>query len=332
MVNGLPSSIYSTTNTSLLPATSHKAASSISPLLMNGSTPNLIANYGDKFSSYFDNMPGGLKTPTSPLLNPYATPPTSPPDPSVVTPVPVILPQAHQANKDTSGKTQPLRIKKKPKAPEMVKLEQEELAAVQNELKEERKKPSSVPVPAPDAPSSTSAAQLGAPAEIKRRKSSKGPRPSPQDDALVSFRIVNPSLETLEKAMSIALFFESYYHALLKSPQHSTPTKHPVPDAGNYLLTRAQRLAQLETSFLLPENRFMSEAEKEKRREELMREENLILRERRRKVDVKGFELGRVIGHGAFGVVRIAREKESGRLVAMKQVSVSVCGSSALAD
>jgi serine/threonine protein kinase len=31
--------------------------------------------------------------------------------------------------------------------------------------------------------------------------------------------------------------------------------------------------------------------------------------------------MGRVIGHGAFGVVRIAREKEGGRLVAMKQVS-----------
>jgi serine/threonine protein kinase len=45
-----------------------------------------------------------------------------------------------------------------------------------------------------------------------------------------------------------------------------------------------------------------------------------MLRERRRKVDVKGFEMGRVIGHGAFGVVRIAREYQSGRLVAIKQL------------
>jgi len=65
----------------------------------------------------------------------------------------------------------------------------------------------------------------------------------------------------------------------------------------------------------------MSEFEKEEKREELLREENRVLRETRRKVDVKGFEMGRVIGHGAFGVVRIARERQSGRLVAMKQVS-----------
>ncbi len=82
-------------------------------------------------------------------------------------------------------------------------------------------------------------------------------------------------------------------------------------------------MAQLETMFHLPENRFMSEGEKEARREELMREENRMLRERRGKLDVKAFEMGRVIGHGAFGVVWIARERQSGRLVAMKQVSRS---------
>jgi serine/threonine protein kinase len=65
----------------------------------------------------------------------------------------------------------------------------------------------------------------------------------------------------------------------------------------------------------------MSEAERQFRRDELMREENHILRERRSRVDARAFEMGRVIGHGAFGVVRIAREKEGGRLVAMKQVS-----------
>lgn len=64
----------------------------------------------------------------------------------------------------------------------------------------------------------------------------------------------------------------------------------------------------------------MSEAEKESRREELIKEENMMLRERRRKVDVKAFEMGRVIGHGAFGVVKIARERQTGRLVAIKQL------------
>jgi hypothetical protein len=136
------------------------------------------------------------------------------------------------------------------------------------------------------------------------------------------FRVVKPSLETLEKAMSIALFFEQYYHALLKPAARvrtSKPAAAPI-HPGNYVLNRARRLAQLEQSFLLPENRFMSEGEKESLREELIRDENVMLRERRRKVDVKGFEMGRVIGHGAFGVVRIAREYQSGRLVAIKQL------------
>jgi protein-serine/threonine kinase len=139
------------------------------------------------------------------------------------------------------------------------------------------------------------------------------------------FRIIKPSLPTLEKAMSIALFFEQYYHTLLKPPSApKSTTSSSTPQAahpGNYVLARSRRLAQLEASFLLPENRYMSESEKEEKREDLMREENWVLRERRRKVDVRGFEMGRVIGHGAFGVVRIARERESGRLVAMKQVS-----------
>ncbi|EIW69747.1 hypothetical protein TREMEDRAFT_30295, partial [Tremella mesenterica DSM 1558] len=88
----------------------------------------------------------------------------------------------------------------------------------------------------------------------------------------------------------------------------------------NYVLTRARRLQQLEDSFLIPENRFMSEGEKERQRQELILEESRLLREKRAKVDVKAFEMGRVIGHGAFGVVRIARERRSGRLVAMKQL------------
>ncbi len=32
------------------------------------------------------------------------------------------------------------------------------------------------------------------------------------------------------------------------------------------------------------------------------------------------FDMGRVIGHGAFGVVRIARERQSGKLMAIKQL------------
>ena len=119
--------------------------------------------------------------------------------------------------------------------------------------------------------------------------------------------------------MSIALFFEQYYHSLLRAPPTVSSSK-PNVNAGNYVLNRARRLANLEAVLSAPQNRFMSEAEKESRREELNKEENRMLRERRRKVDVRAFEMGRVIGHGAFGVVRIAREIQSGRLVAIKQL------------
>jgi hypothetical protein len=131
------------------------------------------------------------------------------------------------------------------------------------------------------------------------------------------FRIIKPSLPTLEKATSVALFFEAFYTTLLRPPTQSQ---------SNYLLNRAKRSAQLEESFNLLENRFMSEGERQYRREELVREEGRILRDRRGRVDAKAFEMGRVIGHGAFGVVRIAREKQGGRLVAMKQVSTPFGG------
>jgi hypothetical protein len=119
--------------------------------------------------------------------------------------------------------------------------------------------------------------------------------------------------------MSVALFFEQYYHALLAPPTEAFGV-HAGANVHAHVVARARRLANLEAELALPGNRYMSPAEKEARREELSREENRMLRERRRKVDVRAFEMGRVIGHGAFGVVHIAREKRSGRLVAMKQL------------
>jgi len=143
------------------------------------------------------------------------------------------------------------------------------------------------------------------------------PRPTrkavPQPFSPLPFRIIKPTLPTLEKATSVALFFEAFYTTLLRPP----------PSSNNYLLNRVKRFAALEESFNLLENRFMSEGERQFRREELIKEEGRILRDRRGRVDAKAFEMGRVIGHGAFGVVRIAREKEGGRLVAMKQVSAA---------
>ncbi|KAK8850341.1 hypothetical protein IAR55_004258 [Kwoniella newhampshirensis] len=306
-INGLPSSIYSTVNTALpslsVPKGTRRSpgASSVSPLLAEGSTPNLIANMPLDF---FDQTSSGEtfhQSPVPSLTNPFASPPATP--------------MAHPASPGQRGQTKPLQIRKKPVPPISStppgKVEKLIAEATNEDISRLGiTKPEPLLPILPPTPSSPPR---------------KNARPSAQDVFTpLQFRVVKPSLPTLEKAMSIALFFEQYYHALLKPPDlhlsASTPPAAAPVHPGNYVLSRARRSAQLESTFGLPENRFMSEAEKEVRREELIKEENRILRERRRKVEVKGFELGRVIGHGAFGVVRIARERQSGRLVAMKQL------------
>lgn len=315
VVNGLPSSIYSSTNTTLSPTSpgsgpsAHQSkltgrGSSISPLLAGASTPNLIANYS---AGYFDGaVPSGSSTatspPVSPLVNPFATPPSSAgPLQSVESIATVVQTRSGQETPKAglpAKRTAPLVIKKK-SVPPISAIDASELAENNQEMK-------------------NGGAKQSRPTSVKR-KSSTPPSASPTEmtSNTVPFRVVKPSLETLEKAMSIALFFEQYYHSLLRAPAVHA---HATPHAGNYVLNRARRLAHLETSFGLPENRYMSDAEKQARRDELTKEENMILRERRRKVDAKSFEMGRVIGHGAFGVVRIARERQSGRLVAIKQL------------
>ncbi|WVF68109.1 hypothetical protein IAT40_002872 [Kwoniella sp. CBS 6097] len=314
VVNGLPSSIYSTTNTNLLPSATIKTGqrpaksskdsrstgqTSISPILFNGSTPNLIANFP---AGYFDGpSSAGLKTPTSPLNNPFASPPET-----------SSIPTSNQPSTPPRKRgTQPLQIRKKsgPALPTTAEVNGKP-PSVDDDMDSPGNCAEVLLAQAPPTPSSSPRAK-------------KDSRPSAKDVfTQLPFRVIKPSLTTLEKAMSVALFFEQYYHALLKPPAihpgANTPGKPVHP--GNYVLNRARRLAALEAIFALPENRFMSEAEKVSRREELSKEENRMLRERRKKVDVKGFELGRVIGHGAFGVVRIARERECGRLVAMKQL------------
>jgi hypothetical protein len=248
-------------------------------------------------SGYFDRIPSSLSSKGSPTLpNPYG--PSTPTPPAV---------------------TKPLQIRKKGKV-------EGELLAIQRETNEMDLRVQNEKVKGKEM-------EKGKGKEKEKQKEEEGleptglpesrttnilstpPRPTrksvPQPFQPLPFRIIKPSLPTLEKATSVALFFEAFYTTLLRPP----------PSSNNYLLNRAKRFAALEESFNLLENRFMSEGERQFRREELMKEEGRILRDRRGRVDAKAFEMGRVIGHGAFGVVRIAREKEGGRLVAMKQVS-----------
>jgi len=271
-------------------------------------TPTLMAKSG-----YFDRVPSSLSfkngagaaTPSSPLAgmvlpNPFGSPTPSP-------------------GLGAKEVTKPLQIRKKGKpttatgdgggvgtAQVPQQGVQVELLAIQQELKalDLKEEPTSNPSPAGIPESRTTGIIASPPRKTRKPVPSSSPQSLP-------FRIIKPSLPTLEKATSVALYFEAFYTTLLRPPTSS----------DNYLLNRSKRQSLLEESFNQLENRFMSEGERQFRRDELVKEENRLLRERRRRVDAKAFEMGRVIGHGAFGVVRIAREKEGGRLVAMKQVS-----------
>lgn len=105
--------------------------------------------------------------------------------------------------------------------------------------------------------------------------------PSPETDTAPSSTSFNPrypgnnirpSLMTLEKVASNALYFEQYYDSL----------------AAQTATSSSSRLRKWQ---------------------------------RRRHVTTAAFDFGRVIGQGAFGVVRIAKEKRNGRIVAVKQLS-----------
>ncbi|KAJ9109027.1 hypothetical protein QFC21_000353 [Naganishia friedmannii] len=128
-------------------------------------------------------------------------------------------------------------------------------------------------------------------------------------------REVQPSLSTLEKAASTAIFFETLYHALLKPPQ-MLQAAHP----DNYACARERRRLALEEEM---NKRGMPETGKETLRKKWAEEETANLRERRRKVGLNSFTKLKVIGHGAFGVVSLVRAKETGVLFAMKELRKS---------
>ncbi|GJJ06505.1 hypothetical protein Clacol_000697 [Clathrus columnatus] len=116
-------------------------------------------------------------------------------------------------------------------------------------------------------------------------------------------RPITPSLQTLEKAISCRIFFENLYFPLLRHP----PSREQ------------RRLAMEEDMIILG----MSELQKERIREVWKRNETEYLRERRRRVGVNCFEKVKIVGHGAFGVVSLVREKQTGQLFAMKQLRKS---------
>lgn len=91
-------------------------------------------------------------------------------------------------------------------------------------------------------------------------------------------RPINPSLQTLEKAVAAKIYFENLYFPLLRHPP-----------------SREQRRLAMEREM---EKMRLSEERKAELRRRWMQNETDYLRDRRRKVDVSAFVKLKTIGHG----------------------------------
>lgn len=104
-----------------------------------------------------------------------------------------------------------------------------------------------------------------------------------------------PSLTTIEKAVATKIFFETHYHAILKKPRGRDQRKE--------LLER--ELARLN----------ISDAERRNVRAAWALSESEYLRDLRAKVNIGSFVKLKTIGHGAFGVVSLVKERGTGECV-----------------
>ncbi|TEB37406.1 kinase-like protein [Coprinellus micaceus] len=109
-----------------------------------------------------------------------------------------------------------------------------------------------------------------------------------------------PSLATLEKAVAARIYFENIYFSLFRH----------VPSREQRRLAMEH---DMETMQLTPE-------QKELLRSRWRQNETEYLRQTRQKLDPSAFIKLKTIGHGAFGVVSLVKEKSSGKLYALKQM------------
>ncbi|KAF9051116.1 kinase-like protein [Hymenopellis radicata] len=111
---------------------------------------------------------------------------------------------------------------------------------------------------------------------------------------------ITPSLATLEKAVSARIYFENLYFPLFRH----------TPSREQRRLAMERDMADMQ----------LSNAQKDQLRARWRQNETEYLREKRRKVDVTAFKKIKTIGHGAFGVVSLVKERSTGGLYAMKQL------------
>ncbi|QRW24311.1 LATS, large tumor suppressor [Rhizoctonia solani] len=113
-------------------------------------------------------------------------------------------------------------------------------------------------------------------------------------------KLFRPSLTTLDKAVSAKIYFENVYFPLLRLPP-----------------SREQRRLAMEAEM---EQLNIPQHMRTQLRARWRANETAYLRERRRRVDQRSFVKLKTIGHGAFGVVSLVKEKDTGELYAMKQM------------
>ncbi|KAI9144824.1 kinase-like domain-containing protein [Paraphysoderma sedebokerense] len=108
------------------------------------------------------------------------------------------------------------------------------------------------------------------------------------------------SVATAERTVAAKIYFENYFDKLFKNP-------NPYG--------RSRRRIQLEAEL---DALGVSDAEKRKIRSEWLNRESQHIRKLRERISVDSFEILKTLGHGAFGTVKLAREKETGNLYALK--------------
>ncbi|KAH8915418.1 kinase-like protein [Atractiella rhizophila] len=109
-----------------------------------------------------------------------------------------------------------------------------------------------------------------------------------------------PSLTTVEKSVATKVYLENHYYGILKRPR----------DRDQRRMMLEEELGRLG----------LPESEKENVRRAWALSETEHLRDMRKRVSNNSFTTLKVIGHGAFGVVTLVREKPTGELYAMKQL------------
>jgi hypothetical protein len=109
-----------------------------------------------------------------------------------------------------------------------------------------------------------------------------------------------PSLATIERSVACQVYFEQLYHGLLKRPA-----------------ARDQRRLQLERELARLQ---IPDAQRRAARLAFAASESAHLRDLRTRVHQGSFVKLKAVGHGAFGVVHLVRERETGEVYAMKQL------------